>query len=85
MLESVVRKAGGGVHLVGHSFGGLVALAVALRNRRCRLASLAIVEAPAAELLRERGEVEHYRAFRADDGRLFRELRGRRHAKRSPQ
>ena len=29
MLESVVRKAGSRVHLVGHSFGGLVALAVA--------------------------------------------------------
>lgn len=33
MLETVVRKAGSRVHLVGHSFGGLVALAVALRNR----------------------------------------------------
>ena len=32
-LESVIRTAGGPVHLVGHSFGGLVALAVALRNR----------------------------------------------------
>ncbi len=63
MLESVVRKTGGGVHLVGHSFGGLVALTVALRNR-VPLSSLTIVEAPAAELLRERGEVEHYRAFR---------------------
>ena len=63
MLESVVRKAGGRVHLVGHSFGGLVALAVALR-RRVPLASLAIVEAPAAEMLRGCGEVEHYRAFR---------------------
>jgi pimeloyl-ACP methyl ester carboxylesterase len=63
MLESVIRRAGGRVHLVGHSFGGLVALAVALRNQ-VPLASLAIVEAPAAELLRERGEHQHYRAFR---------------------
>jgi len=63
MLESVVRAAGGGVHLVGHSFGGLVALAVALR-KRASLASLVVMEAPAAELLRDRGEVEHYRAFR---------------------
>ena len=47
VLESVIRKAGGRVHLVGHSFGGLVALAVALRNR-VPLASLVIVEAPAA-------------------------------------
>jgi pimeloyl-ACP methyl ester carboxylesterase len=46
-----------------HSFGGLVALAVALRNR-VRLASLVIIEAPAVELLRESGEQQHYRAFR---------------------
>jgi pimeloyl-ACP methyl ester carboxylesterase len=62
-LESVVRRAGGRVHLVGHSFGGLVALAVALRNR-VPLASLSILEAPAAEVLREAGEEQHYRAFR---------------------
>jgi pimeloyl-ACP methyl ester carboxylesterase len=63
MLESVIRKAGGRVHLVGHSFGGLVSLAVALR-KRVPLVSLVIVEAPAAELLQGCGEVEHYRAFR---------------------
>ena len=63
ILESVVRKAGGRVHLVGHSFGGLVALAVALRNR-VPLASLVILEAPAPEVLRDRGEHQHYRAFR---------------------
>jgi pimeloyl-ACP methyl ester carboxylesterase len=63
MLESVIRRAGGRVHLVGHSFGGLVALAAALRNE-VPLASLVIVEAPAAELLRERREHQHYRAFR---------------------
>ena len=63
ILESVLARAGAGVHLVGHSFGGLVALAVALR-KRASLASLVICEAPAAEFLRERGEVGHYRAFR---------------------
>ncbi len=63
VLESVVRKAGARVHLVGHSFGGLVALVVGLR-RRVALASLTIIEAPAAELLREYREAEHYRAFR---------------------
>jgi|SRR5215472_14401572 len=63
ILESVVRKAGGRVHLVGHSFGGLVALAVALRSR-VPLASLVILEAPAPEVLRDRGEHQHYRAFR---------------------
>ena len=42
IIESVVRRAGGPVHLVGHSFGGLVALATALRGR-VPLLSLTIV------------------------------------------
>jgi pimeloyl-ACP methyl ester carboxylesterase len=62
-LEWVIRKAGGRVHLVGHSFGGLVSLAVALR-KQAELASLTIVEAPAVELLPERNEHHHYRAIR---------------------
>src|SRR5262245_50373376 len=33
IVEAVIRRAAGPVHLVGHSFGGLVALAVALRGR----------------------------------------------------
>jgi pimeloyl-ACP methyl ester carboxylesterase len=63
IVEAVVRSAGGPVHLVGHSFGGLVALAVALRNH-VTLESLSIVEAPIVELLRLRGEHQHYLAFR---------------------
>jgi pimeloyl-ACP methyl ester carboxylesterase len=64
VVEWVIRRASGRhVHLVGHSFGGLVALAVALRNR-VRLASLVIIEAPAIELLRAREEQQHYLAFR---------------------
>jgi pimeloyl-ACP methyl ester carboxylesterase len=61
-LESVIRAAGEPVHLVGHSFGGLVSLAVALR-KRVRLASIAMLEPPGIELLLETGEHEHYRAF----------------------
>lgn len=63
MLESVLCRAGGRVHLVGHSFGGLVALAMALRNHP-RVASLAVLEPPAIELLRSCGEPRHYDAFR---------------------
>jgi len=63
ILEAVIRKAGGKVHVVGHSFGGGIALIVALR-KRVPLASLTIVEAPAIEFLRGVGEYEHYRTFR---------------------
>ena len=70
MLETVIRRASCPVHLVGHSFGGLVALAVALRNR-VKLLSLAIIEAPAAGLLRSLGKHQHYRAFREMTNRYF--------------
>jgi pimeloyl-ACP methyl ester carboxylesterase len=63
ILETVIRRSNAPVHLVGHSFGGLVALAVALR-RKVPLLSLAILEAPAPEILRSMGEHQHYRAFR---------------------
>jgi pimeloyl-ACP methyl ester carboxylesterase len=61
-LESVIRRAAGPVHLVGHSFGGLVALVVALR-RQVPLASLVIAEAPAMEILGA-DESQHYSIFR---------------------
>lgn len=63
VLEAVVRRAASPVHLVGHSFGGAAAIAVALR-RRVPLLSLMIIEAPVPELLRHAGEHRHYRALR---------------------
>ncbi len=63
ILELVIRRAACPVHLVGHSFGGLSALAVALRNR-VPLLSLAILEAPAPEILRQMEEYAQYRSFR---------------------
>jgi pimeloyl-ACP methyl ester carboxylesterase len=63
LLEAVIGRAGGPVHLVGHSFGALSALAVALRHK-APLASLSILEAPGAGLLRQMGEYHHYRSFR---------------------
>ena len=62
ILEMVIRRAGRPVHLVGHSFGGLCALTVALR-KSVPLLSLTILEAPVMELLPRMGEHEHYRAF----------------------
>jgi pimeloyl-ACP methyl ester carboxylesterase len=69
-LESVIRRTGAKVHLVGHSFGGLVSLAVALRGQ-VPLASLTILEAPALEILRRNAESENYRAFREMSGSYF--------------
>ena len=63
-VEAVIGRAGERVHLVGHSFGGLVAVAVALR-RKAPLAGLVVLEAPAMELLKDRGDEEHYQVFRA--------------------
>jgi pimeloyl-ACP methyl ester carboxylesterase len=62
IIESVIRHVGGPVHLVGHSFGGLAGLAVALRQPQL-LRSLTIVEAPAPEILRNVGEATHSSEF----------------------
>jgi pimeloyl-ACP methyl ester carboxylesterase len=70
VVEAVIRRAARPVHLVGHSFGGLTALAVALRKRESLL-SLTILEAPAPEILHQAGETEHYRAFRKMTGAYF--------------
>lgn len=67
ILEAVIRRAACPVHLVGHSFGGLAALAVALRGR-VPLLSLTIAEAPAMDILRETGETQHYDTFRKMSG-----------------
>lgn len=73
MLESVVRKAGGSVHLVGHSFGGLVALAVALRGN-LSLESLTILEAPATEILLDANDEASHRDFRRMTDAYIREF-----------
>jgi pimeloyl-ACP methyl ester carboxylesterase len=64
VVEAVIRRAGGPVHLVGHSYGGLVGVAVALR-KAVPLAGLTVLEAPAMDILKDRGEDEHYGTFRA--------------------
>jgi pimeloyl-ACP methyl ester carboxylesterase len=74
-MESVIRRAGDRVHLVGHSFGGLVALAVALRDQ-VSLASLVIIEAPAVDILRARKQDQHYRAFRRMTDAYFADFAG---------
>jgi len=77
IVEAVLRRAGSPAHpahLVGHSFGGLVSLAVALRGR-VPLASLTICEAPAMEILRATGEDAAYGDFRAMTDAYFARFR----------
>lgn len=70
-VERVIGEAGGTVHLVGHSFGGLVALAVALRGR-VPLASLSVLEAPAVALLSGDEDRSHADSFRSMSEAYFR-------------
>src|SRR5690606_337163 len=63
MLETVIERAGGEVHLVGHSFGGVAALLVAMR-KRTPVKSLTVLEAPLPSLLHHCGEAAHYLEFR---------------------
>lgn len=63
VVEAVVRRTGSPVHLVGHSFGGLVAIAVAMRDQ-VPLASLVVLEAPAVTLLRDNpDDASHFISF----------------------
>jgi pimeloyl-ACP methyl ester carboxylesterase len=64
MVEAVIARAGAPAHLVGHSFGGAVVLAVALR-RRARLGSLILVDANACDLLHQNGDHDLYAEVRA--------------------
>ena len=58
-VEAVIARAGGAVHLVGHSWGGTVALSVALR-RKVPLASLVLFEANPCDVLRQSGDIATY-------------------------
>ena len=55
IVLAMLHRAGGRAHLVGHSYGGAVALRVALRHAPA-VKSLALIEPVALHLLRE----EHY-------------------------
>jgi len=63
VLDAVLQRVGGPVHLIGHSFGGWVALAWAMRNPQCPL-SLTVIEPPAPGVLEAAGEHELLGQFR---------------------
>lgn len=54
LVEAVARRAGRPVHLIGHSFGGTVALATALAAR-IPVASLSLFEANPLDIVRDEG------------------------------
>ena len=66
LLEEVIARGGRGapVHVVGHSFGGQVALATAIRGR-APIASLCLIEPPCPAILRLAGEPARYAEFRS--------------------
>lgn len=61
LVEAVIARASAPVHLVGHSYGAVVAAAVALRGK-APLASLVLIEANMCDPLRQRGEHALYEA-----------------------
>jgi pimeloyl-ACP methyl ester carboxylesterase len=59
IVEAVIDRAGGPVHLVGHSYGGQVCLAVAAR-RRAAVATLTVIEPTVFGLLQQAGDLGLY-------------------------
>jgi pimeloyl-ACP methyl ester carboxylesterase len=64
IVEAVIRRAGGPVHLLGHSFGALACLDVALCGL-LPLMSLTLIEPVAFGLLRRQGELALHERFMA--------------------
>ncbi|HUT48594.1 MAG TPA: alpha/beta fold hydrolase [Alphaproteobacteria bacterium] len=59
LVRALIARAGGSAHLVGHSFGGGVALRIAALAREALL-SLTLIEPPGYPLLRDAGHEEAY-------------------------
>jgi pimeloyl-ACP methyl ester carboxylesterase len=63
LVEAVIERTGVPVHLAGHSWGAVVATAVALRGK-AKLKSLILIEANMCDLLRQNGDQSLYDAAR---------------------
>lgn len=84
VVEAVIRRAGGPVHLVGHSYGALVCLDLALCGLT-PLMSLTLIEPVAFGLLRQAGELSLHEQFIAMRDEYFRSFEaGDREAARQP-
>src|SRR5262245_4712445 len=84
IVEAVIRRAGGPVHLVGHSFGALARLDIALCGL-LPLMSLTLIEPVAFGLLRQQGEFtlherlvlmrdDYFRVFESGDKEAARRM-----------
>lgn len=84
IIEAVSRRASGRVHLVGHSYGAQVCLAVAIR-RVIPLMSLCVIEPTGINLLRRAGDLAlyeqivtfrdaYFRAFESGDKEAARQV-----------
>jgi pimeloyl-ACP methyl ester carboxylesterase len=71
IIEAVIRRAGGPVHLVGHSFGGQACLALAMRGDT-PLISLSVIEPTATNLLPLAEDAELYQQVTALRDAYFR-------------
>jgi len=71
IVETVIQRAGGPVHLVGHSFGALACLDIALCGLS-PLMSLTLIEPVAFGLLHQQGETSLNEAFVAMRGAYLR-------------
>src|SRR5215471_14821642 len=63
IIETVIHRAGGAVHLVGHSYGAQACLAVAILGA-APLISLCVIEPTGVNLLRRTGELVLYEQIR---------------------
>lgn len=61
LIDAVIDRTNDRVHLVGHSWGGTLAVATALRGRGS-LASLTLIEANPCDVLRQSGHADLYAA-----------------------
>jgi pimeloyl-ACP methyl ester carboxylesterase len=70
LIDRIIDRIGTPPHVIGHSYGGLSAIAHALTGRH-RPASLLLVEANPFGLLRATGDLKHYGMFEAMTGPYF--------------
>lgn len=70
LIDRIIDRIGTSPHIVGHSYGGLAAIAHALTGQKGP-ASLVLVEANPLGLLRASGDVEHYAMFESMTGPYF--------------